>query len=236
MFLFMSDDPERKAALIIGASRGLGLRLTQHYLERNWRVLATVRQPSARLAELARGDDALEIATLDVTEPEQIAALRRRLTGRALDLLFVIAGVANDPGETIGNVATDEFVRVMVTNALGPMRCIEAFSSLVQKDGTIAAMSSGLASVGNNLDGGWEVYRASKAALNTLVRSFAARRPSPRQTILAIAPGWSRTEMGGGDAPLDPDDSVRGVVAAVTALAGSGVEAFVDYRGERVPW
>ena len=81
--------------------------------------------------------------------------------------------------------------------ALSPMRAIEMLKDLVPTTGTIGVMSSGLGSVANNKHGGWEVYRASKAALNTLMRSFAARHAAGHRTLLIIAPGWVRTDMGG---------------------------------------
>jgi NAD(P)-dependent dehydrogenase (short-subunit alcohol dehydrogenase family) len=224
-----------RSALIIGASRGLGLRLVQQYRQRGWRVIATVRDAHALPGAFRERDDGLDVAQLDVNKPEEIAALAERLAARRLDLLFVVAGVTNDPGETIGEVSTERFAEVMATNVLGPMRCVEGLASLIVERGTLAVMSSGLGSVADNTTGGWEVYRASKAALNMSLRSFAARSTGLR-TILAVAPGWSRTDMGGPTAPLDPDESVRGVIDTLGALEGSGKHAFVDYRGVRVEW
>ena len=224
-----------RTALIIGTSRGLGLRLVRHHRERGWNVVATVRDERA-VPEPLRVDPKVEVARLDITDQTEISALAKRLAGRRFDLLFINAGVANGPSETVAEATTDQFVRVMVTNALGPMRCIEAFAPLVSERGTIAVMSSRLGSVADNTRGGWEVYRASKAALNSLLRSFAARQGDGGRTILAISPGWSRTEMGGAEAPLDPEDSVRGVMDTLASLEGTGQHEFVDYRGERVPW
>jgi NAD(P)-dependent dehydrogenase (short-subunit alcohol dehydrogenase family) len=221
--------------LIVGASRGLGLGLAAEYLDRGWRIVGTVRGPGTGLHAL-RPNDALEIETADITLPEQVAALRRRLDGQMLDLLFVNAGVANGPAETLAATSTDEFIRVMVTNALSPMRVVEAFADLVRPDGVIAVMSSGLGSVGNNTSGGWEVYRASKAALNTLMRSFAARHAGDTRTLLIVTPGWVRTDMGGPAAPLDLATSVRGMVDTIAARRNTPGLAFVDYRGKTVPW
>jgi NAD(P)-dependent dehydrogenase (short-subunit alcohol dehydrogenase family) len=108
---------------------------------------------------------------VDITIVDQITSLRRRLDGKMFDLLLVNAGVKNDDRETIGDVSTDEFIRVMVTNSPSPMRVVVALRDLVRPNGTIAAMSSGQGSIANNEAGGFEVYRASKAALNTLMRS-----------------------------------------------------------------
>ncbi|MCW0072967.1 SDR family oxidoreductase, partial [Burkholderia pseudomallei] len=175
------------------------------FLNKGWHVTGTVRAGSGRtkLHELAeRVDGRLDIDTLDICEPAQPSALRERLAGRRFDMLFVNAGTTNDPNETIGEVTTDEFVRVMITNALAPMRTIEVLHDLVHADGLIGAMSSGQGSVANNVSGMREVYRGSKAALNQFMRSFAARQAAtPRATVL-MALGGVRTELAGPDARL----------------------------------
>jgi NAD(P)-dependent dehydrogenase (short-subunit alcohol dehydrogenase family) len=225
-------------ALIVGASRGLGLGLARELLNRGGHVIATLRSPDnkdiAALAGEFKGK--IEIERIDITKPAEIASLRQRLDGRQLDLLFVNAGISNDRSQTIGAVPTEDFTRVMATNALGPMRVIETLQDLVRPDGTIAVMSSILGSVGANESGGWEVYRASKAALNTLMRSYAARHRAGRRTLLAIAPGWVRTDMGGATAPLDVATSMRGVVDTIEARHGTPGMFYVDYRNAIVPW
>ena len=173
----MPTTPQNKTILLIGASRGLGHAMAAEYLNHGWRVVGTVRG-SARtlLHDLADvHPDRVEIESVDICEPDEIAALRRRLSGRLFDVLFVNAGVTNDPRQTIGEVTTAEFLRVMTTNALNPMRVIEALQDLVSPTGTIGAMSSGQGSVANNTNGMRELYRGSKAALNMFMRSFAAR-------------------------------------------------------------
>jgi NAD(P)-dependent dehydrogenase (short-subunit alcohol dehydrogenase family) len=224
-------------ALIIGASRGLGLALAEEYLERGWRVLATVRGAGRTiLHDVAVRYDRLEIETVDIAKDDQIVALYDRLVGRSFDLLFVNAGVTNDPEEPIGSVSTEEFVRVMVTNALGPMRVVETLAGLVPPNGTIGVMSSGLGSIADNLSGGWEVYRGSKAALNMFMRSFAVRDRSDRRTYLIVAPGWVRTDMGGPEASLSIGESIPRVVDTITAQSGKPGLRYVDYRGQTVPW
>jgi NAD(P)-dependent dehydrogenase (short-subunit alcohol dehydrogenase family) len=225
--------------LVVGASRGLGLGLVREYLRRGWRVIGTVRdggRPGALHALAAEQPGRVEIETVDITRPEQVAALRARLDGRRIDLLFVNAGISNGPGETIATVSTEEFIRVMVTNALSPMRVVETLADLVPPRGTIAVMSSGLGSVANNDRGGWEVYRASKASLNTLMRSFAARHRDDPRTLLTIAPGWVRTDMGGPSAELDVETSIGGVADAIAARAGQPGLAYLDRTGRVVPW
>lgn len=225
-------------AVIIGASRGLGLGLAREYLRRGWRVIGTVREAGgrARLEALAgEAGGRLEIEAVDINEPDQVAALRRRLEGRAIDLLFVNAGIANDPGETVGQMTTEAFIHLMTTNALSPLRVVEALGGLVKPDGVIAAMSSGLGSVAGNTSGGWEVYRASKASLNTLLRSYVVRAGGGR-AVLAVAPGWVRTDMGGPNATLDVETSVRGIADAIAARRGKAGAAFIDHQGHTVAW
>ena len=222
--------------LIVGASRGLGLGLAREYAKRGWRVIATVRtaKPPPELQSLATADRFL-IEHVDINMPDQVVALRERLAGERIDLLFVNAGISNGAGETLPQTTTDSFTQMMVTNALSPLKFIEAFSDLVPTDGMIAAMSSGLGSVANNTRAGWEIYRASKASLNTLLRSFAVRRGDGR-TVLAVVPGWVRTDMGGPNAALDVETSVRGMVEAIAARRGKPGAAYVDYQGNDVAW
>jgi NAD(P)-dependent dehydrogenase (short-subunit alcohol dehydrogenase family) len=227
-----------RTVLIIGASRGLGYALAAEYLARGWQVIATVRGAGRTgLHDLARSSGGrLVVETVDITVPKEVAALHDRLARTTFDLLFVNAGVTNGPGETIADVSTDTFVRLMVTNALSPMRVIEILQNLVTPDGTIAVMSSGQGSIANNTKGGFEVYRASKSALNQLMRSFAARHAGDPRTLLLMAPGWVQTDLGGPAAPLTIGQSIPGVVDTVGAQAGQGGLQYLDYQGRTVRW
>ncbi|MGW7622371.1 SDR family NAD(P)-dependent oxidoreductase [Streptomyces antimycoticus] len=226
-----------KTALIVGASRTLGLALATEYARRGWDVIGTVRGDRRTglhdLAEASGGRVTVE--SLDMTAPEQIAALRERLAERTLDLLFVNAGITrgNIP---IGDVPTEMFVEVMVTNALGPMRVVESLRSLVAPTGTIGVMSSRQGSVGFNTRGGQDVYRASKSALNQLMRSYAARYADAAHTLLLMCPGHVRTELGGPDAPLTIDQSIPGVVDTIDRHSGEPGLQYLNYQGQTVPW
>jgi NAD(P)-dependent dehydrogenase (short-subunit alcohol dehydrogenase family) len=224
--------------LLIGASRGLGLALAREWARGGRQIVATVRGPGRTpLHDLADSSaEQVEIHTVDIAEPAQIAALRDRLAGRMFDLLFVNAGVTNQPEGTVAQTSTDEFVRVMVTNALGPLRVIEALQDHVEPGGTIGVMSSGQGSVAGNERGGHEVYRGSKAALNTFMRSYTARHRGERRTLVLMAPGWVRTELGGSDARLGIDESIPNVVTTIDALQGRPGLHYVDYLGRTVAW
>jgi NAD(P)-dependent dehydrogenase (short-subunit alcohol dehydrogenase family) len=224
--------------LLIGASRGLGLALARQWAQDGRHVVATVRgsdrTPLHDLADTFAGQ--IEIETVDVTEPARIAALHDRLADRMFDLLFVNAGVTNQPEGTVAQTSTEEFTRVMVTNALGPLRVIEALQDRVEPAGTIAVMSSGQGSVTNNERGGHEVYRGSKAALNTFLRSYAARHDGEPRTLVLMAPGWVRTDMGGSDAHLSIDESIPNLVKTLDALQDKPGLHYVDYLGRTIPW
>jgi NAD(P)-dependent dehydrogenase (short-subunit alcohol dehydrogenase family) len=227
-----------KRLLLFGASRGLGLAIAEEYMKLGWHVVATVRngRETALHDLVGKADGRLDIEIVDITDPARVTALHGRLCSERFDLLFVNAGVTNDDRETIADVSTEEFARVMVTNALSPMRIVEAFQDLVPPTGAIAIMSSGQGSVSNNETGGHEVYRASKAALNTLMRSFAARHLSDTRTLLLLAPGWVRTDLGGPKARLSIQDSIPNLVEVIGAQQGKGGLQYLDYLGRPVAW
>ncbi len=187
------DDRRRPTILLIGASRGLGHAMAAEFLKRGWNVVGTVRGAGTRtlLHELADAHgDRVEIENLDICQADQIAALRERLSGRVFDMLFVNAGITNrDPTQAIGEVSTDEFMRVMITNSLSPMRVIESLEGNVSGDGLIGVMSSGQGSIGNNETGQRELYRGSKAALNMLTVQLSHTLRETSITVNSVDPG-----------------------------------------------
>ena len=227
-----------QTVLLIAASRGLGLAMAEEFLKKDWNVVGTVRGSTrTKLHDLAdRYPGRLEIESLDICDQAQVKALHQRLSGRTFEMLFVNAGTTNNEKETIAEVSTEEFVRVMTTNALCPMRVVESLQNLVTSNGLIGAMSSGQGSLTNNVNGMREVYRGSKAALNQFMRSFAARQATMKRALVLMAPGWVRTDLGGPEARLSIDESVPNLVnVLLEKQARPGLE-YLDYLGRTVPW
>lgn len=228
-------------ALIVGASRGLGLAIVEELASRSWHVIGTVRGVAATPLHdvAARSGGRISVEQLDITKPEQLPPLHGRLAGRSgseLGILFVSAGTTNNQETPIGSVPTSDFVDIMVTNALSPMRVIEAFQDLVASDGLIGAMTSGQGSITNNTTGSREVYRGSKAALNQLMRSFAVRQADTDRALLLMAPGWIKTALGGGDAPFTIDENIPRIVDVMLAKRSVPGLQYLDFRGNTVPW
>ena len=233
--------PERSvpAILLIGASRGLGHAMAAEFLGHGWNVVGTIRGQTTRtplhdLADTSHGR--LEIEVLDINEPSQIAALHDQLSKRRFDMLFVNAGTTNNEQTPIGQVPTDDFVTVMITNALSPMRVIETLEDLVTPTGLIGAMSSGQGSITNNTTDLREVYRGSKAALNMFMRSFSVRQSGTGRAFVLMAPGWVRTALGGPDAPLTVEESIPNLVNVLLAKRERPGLEYLDYLGRTVPW
>jgi len=226
--------------LLIGASRGLGHAMAAEFLKKGWNVVGTVRAGNDRtlLHDLANEHpDRVTIETLDITRPEQIRALSERLSGRTFDVLFVNAGTTNpDPTQTIGEVSTEDFMALMMTNALSPMRVVESLAHLVPPAGLIGIMSSGQGSIADNESGQRELYRGSKAALNQFMRSFAARQAHTPLAMLLVAPGWVRTDLGGPEGRLSIEESIPGVVNVILNKLGRPGLEYLDYRGRTVRW
>lgn len=228
----------RPTILLIGVSRGLGHAMAAEFLEKGWNVVGTVREGSRKLLdELAdKYNGLVDIETLDICQPDQIQALDKRLSGKIFDILFVNAGTTNrDQTQRIGDVSTDEFVHVMVTNALSPMRVVERLAHHVAPKGLIGVMSSGQGSISNNETGQREVYRGTKAALNMYMRSFAARQ-APSRPMVVMAPGWVKTELGGADARLTIEESIPSLVNVLIAKQKRPGLEYLDYLGRTVPW
>jgi NAD(P)-dependent dehydrogenase (short-subunit alcohol dehydrogenase family) len=225
--------------LIVGASRGIGLGLVEEFARRGWSVTASVRDAAkadALKALVNAAGGRVSIAVVDIADRASAEALRGALADQEFDALVINAGVGGPPANP-RNVEREVFADLLVTNALGPVRLAELLVKQVKpQTGVIGFVTSQLGSVGNNTSGGTELYRASKAALNSLTRSFAARHRDQGLSILSLHPGWVRTDMGGPNAAIDVATSAQGLADRVEQAVGAHREAFLDYSGAVIPW
>ncbi len=233
----MATDHHR-TVLIIGISRGIGRGLAAEYLRRGWSVIGTVRSATAAPsleAPSAGTAGRLRVEQLDMTRPLEIGTLRERLAGERLDVLLVNAGIS-DGNVPIAEIDEATFNKVMSTNALAPLKVVESLQHLVVEQGTIAVMSSRQGSISLNDRGSYDVYRASKSALNQLMRSYAARHSGEARTLLLIAPGWVQTELGGPGAPQTVEQAVPGIIDTIDAHRAAGGLRFLNPQNEVIPW
>lgn len=228
----MSD---KKTALIIGASRGIGLGLVKQLTQQNWSVTATVRDQQK--ATDLKAIPGVRIETLDLDDVTSQDALKNALQGQVFDVLVINAGIMGPRPQSTEDVTTAELTQIFLTNAIAPIRLAER---LVQKirpsSGVLAFMSSRFGSVTCPDGADAVLYKASKAALNSLTNSFVLQLPEPRPTVLSLHPGWVKTDMGGDSASIDVQTSTLGLVEQLDAYAGKGGHHFVNYKGETIPW
>ena len=223
-----------RSILIIGASRGLGLGLASEFTAQGWAVTATVRSAAqqASLQELG-----VRVEQLEMTDPASLEQLAGRLSGQQFDVIFINAGVAGPDHHSTAQASAEEMGQLFLTNAVAPLRVAERLlPNLAAEHGLIVFMSSILGSIETGAGMGMPLYGASKAALNHLTQCFVRSQNNPKLGVLLMHPGWVRTDLGGGDAPLDVDSSCKGMVEQVSAAVGRPGLSYQDFEGNPLPW
>ncbi|TCP29201.1 SDR family oxidoreductase [Sphingomonas sp. BK235] len=232
-----------KSILIVAAERGLGLGLAQQFFDRGWSVVGTAR-PAADAADLegvgAADPARLSVATIDVTQADAIAPFLAELGERRFDVIYFNAGIWGAAHQSVAQASNAELAEIMLTNTFGPIRLAHRLLDHLTLGGTYCFMSSHRASIAINFEGGLELYRASKVALNMLARGLWATNRERAMTVLSIHPGWVSTAMGTLDgtveAEMELEPSVRGVADVVERHMGSGDNLYLDWRGEKLDW
>lgn len=223
-----------QSVLIVGASRGIGLGLAEEFVKRGWEVTATVRDAkgAAALGKVA----GVRAETADTTDVKSVEALRETLNGKEFDAIIVNAGVGG-PQANPRTVSDEDFTKLYLTNSLAPVRFAEIFAKQVKpKTGVVGLMTSELGSVEGASAGGFELYRGSKAALNSLTRSFAARHKDKDLAVLSLHPGWVKTDMGGPNAAIDVATSAKGLADVVERAQKDRQSGYFDYAGATIAW
>ncbi|GAB4357098.1 MAG: SDR family oxidoreductase [Methylohalobius sp. ZOD2] len=227
--------------LVTGANRGIGLEFVRQYLQAGWRVLACCRRPrEARdLQALTNRFDALHIHPLDISDFERIDQLAADLRAEPIDLLINNAGIYGDVrGRGFGKLDHRKWQEVFRVNVQGTVKMCEAFlPHVVASDRKLmVALSSKMGSIADNSSGGSILYRSSKAALNMAMKSISIDLRPQGVGVLIFHPGWVETDMGGSNALISPEESVRGMNRQIEGFTLEDSGRFVDYSGKNVPW
>jgi len=224
-----------KTALIVGASRGIGREFVRQYAKAGWRVLATARDSAVLEGLHELGAQPFQ---LDIEHPDEIAALGWKLDGERLDVALIVTGIYGPRTDGVETITAEDFDHVMHTNVRGPMQLIPALLPLVDSAcGVLGVLSSRMGSIAQTTGTtGW-LYRASKAALNDVLKITSLQ--TRRATCIALHPGWVRTDMGGAQAAIDVAHSVTGmreVIAEAAAARDVFNGRFFQYDGTELDW
>ncbi len=226
--------------LITGANRGLGLEMTRQYAYLGWEVIACCRDPegAVELTQLADSSELVQVHELDVTRMDHIERLSTALAGKALEILLNNAGSYGQSDARFGNTDPQRWLDAFAVNTIAPMKMAEALldNVLAGRRKVIASMSSKMGSIEDNGSGGSYVYRSAKAALNMTMRSAAIDLRPRGAIIVLLHPGWVLTDMGGPNAEITVEESVRHIRRILDGLTLADSGGFFDIDGSRIPW
>lgn len=223
---------------ITGANRGIGLSLTQQYLKDNHTVYATYRDTSSanELLSLAEHHSNLTCIQLDITDYQATSRLPNQL--QPIDILINNAGYYGPKGYGLGNTNVEEWRRVFEVNTIAPLKLVETLLPMLEASEVkkIACLSSRVGSMAENTSGGGYIYRSSKAALNSVVKSLSNDLTSNGFTVLALHPGWVQTEMGGPHALIDTETSASGLIKVIESASTEVSGHFFSFDGSEIDW
>lgn len=228
-------DPTACTVLVTGGSRGLGAELCRSFAAAGYRVLAAMRKPPAD-----NPNDGIRNLALDVADEASIHALASALAGQPIDILVNNAAVRGDTGG-LATLEAGDFLAVMRVNALASLLLARALrpnlmEGRLRRIVNISSRAGSLAEGTLDDDEGDYAYRCSKAALNMATVKLAQDLKADGITVLSLHPGWVQTDMGGGDAPLDPGESVRGLMAQIEAATLADTGSFRSFDGRTIAW
>lgn len=224
--------------LITGASRGIGLGLVQAYLKQAAQVHAVVRNADSPALRQLQQDypQRLHLIACDLNHEDAATHVARALAGQMLDIAIFNAGVMGPEHQDVGQIDTGAIAELFLGNAIAPLRLARQLAAQVSRGGVLAFMSSQMGSVQLARAADMPLYGASKAALNSLLRSWSQAADRPAASLLALHPGWVRTDMGGSAADLDVATSAAGLVATIASQLGTDSCLFLDYRQQTLAW
>ena len=221
--------------LVTGGARGIGLDFVRQYAADGWSVIATVRTPEAAEA-VHKIDGDIRAELLDLRDLGAVADFANKIGDAPLDLFIANAGITRPEGLSTAEEAQG-WLEVFAVNVVAPTLLAETLApKVVAARGKMIAITSQMGSIADNRSGGWTAYRASKSALNSAWYSMAVERAREPITIAMLHPGWVQTDMGGPNATLPIPDSVSSMRSIIERLTPAKSGAFLNYRGETLPW
>lgn len=220
------------SVLVVGASRGIGLELVRQYRAEGVRVTATARDDAGLHALTSLGAKALRV---DVAKMASVSSLAWQIDGEGFDTVFFVAGVYGPQQAGLDTPTEAEFDDVMHANVLGPMRVIPQVLDALAPGARLGILSSRMGSIGGRTNpSGW-LYRASKAAVNSVLKDTALVL-ADRAVCVALHPGWVRTDMGGADADLSVEASARDLRRTLASRQPADSGGFFNHDGMPIPW
>jgi NAD(P)-dependent dehydrogenase (short-subunit alcohol dehydrogenase family) len=227
--------------LITGANRGIGLEMVKYAMEQGWRIFACCRNPHNaddlfNIAKLSNGQVSVHIA--DMLELSTIQALAYELRNYPVDVLINNAGIYGSNNNTFGSVEVNSWLQTFQVNTIAPLKMVEAFSEqlMMGRRKIVVCLSSKMGSMADNGSGNSYIYRSSKAALNSVVKSLSIDLREKNIVIVALHPGWVKTEMGGIDAEISTRESVLQLFNNISGLGLNDTGRFIDIDGTDIPW
>ena len=230
-----------RTIFVTGASRGLGFEIVKQYSDAGWEVLACCRDVSKAnnlQAVCDQSNGKINIFQLDVTDCNQAHQLSLELKNKPIDILMNVAGIYGSSNVTLEKINAEEWLDVFKVNTIAPLIITQVLiENVIKSDRKIIAnMSSMMGSIALNSSGSDYVYRSSKAALNSAVKTLACELKSQGITVVALHPGWVRTDMGGPNGLLDAKESINGIRSVLETIGLQDTGSFIDYTGEKIPW
>ncbi len=229
---------KNSTVLITGANRGLGLEFVQQYSQQGFSVLACSREPSDanELKALQKKNSSIEIFQLNVGDLDEIKALSNTLKNITIDILINNAGIYRS-GE-FGSLDPEAWIESFKINTIAPYILIEAFLNQIMRSNLkkIISITSKMGSIDDNNSGGSYIYRTSKTALNSMMKSLTHDLASKGISTLTLHPGWVRTDMGGTNAWINTSESVNGMIKQIEKLSQKNSGQYIDYSGKTIKW
>ena len=226
--------------LITGANRGLGLGFVKSFLAKNVNVICTTRNipGSKELLECKKKyPKNLQILELDLLGENSENSLSDLLSDKPIDIFINNAGVGNS-NQRFGVVSSKPWVEVLKVNLIAPLTVTQSIIENIKKssDKKIYFLSSQLGSIEDNTSGGMYIYRSSKTALNQVVKSLSVDLKPMGITVISLHPGWVKTDMGGPNAPISIDESIKGMMKVIDATDIRNTGTFLNFDGQGLPW